>query len=262
MHVGMILDGNGRWALERGRARSVGHRAGARAVRRVVESAAGKGISVLTLFAFSADNWRRPVTEVEALMALFARYLSTEADRFAGKGVRLNVIGRRDRLAPPLVSAIERAETKTSAGSEMLLRVAVDYSARWTLASAARTLAGHAPRCDTHVEDRFGRELERACHSVAGVPAVDLLVRTSGEQRLSDFLLWESAYAELLFVPTLWPDFDGADLDAALAELGRRQRRFGGLATVDGEGGLGRSENRVGRRAGDATGDPRPLAIG
>jgi undecaprenyl diphosphate synthase len=229
LHVAIILDGNGRWAVARGRSRAVGHRAGARAARRVVEAAARRGVGVLTLFAFSADNWRRPAAEVEALMTLFQRYLAMETARCCEQGVRLNVIGRRDRLAPSLVSAIERAESLTGACSEMLLRLAVDYSARHSLARAAGVLAERESG-DAPIDDgRFARALERGCHSVADVPAVDLLIRTSGEQRLSDFLLWECAYAELVFTPTLWPDFDAADLAAALAELGRRQRRFGGL---------------------------------
>lgn len=230
LHVAIILDGNGRWALRRGRPRTAGHRAGARAVRRVVEAAGEQGIDVLTLFAFSADNWQRPAPEVEALMALFERYLTAEARRCRENGVRLTVIGRRDRLAPRLVQTIEQAEELTSGASRLLLRIAVDYSGRQMLARAARLSAAPPPRLGSETDlDRFERALERACHSVSGVPPVDLLIRTSGEQRLSDFLLWESAYAELVFTPTLWPDFAGADLRAALEELDRRDRRFGRL---------------------------------
>ncbi len=226
-HVAIILDGNGRWAVERGLPRSAGHRAGARAVRRVVEAAGEQEVGVLTLFAFSADNWRRPAAEVEALMTLFHRYLATEAGRCHEQGVRLSVIGRRDRLAPALVRAIEDAEELTAEGSRLLLRIAVDYSGRQTLMRAAAVARGNGG--GESDADLFERALEQACHSVRGVPPVDLLIRTSGEQRLSDFLLWESAYAELVFTPTLWPDFDADDLGAALAELGRRERRFGAL---------------------------------
>lgn len=245
-HVAIILDGNGRWALQRGRPRTAGHRAGSRAVRRVVEAAGDQGVAVLTLFAFSADNWQRPAAEVEALMTLFERYLATETERCLESGVRLTVIGRRDRLAPSLVEAIEEAEALTAAASGLLLRIAVDYSGRQMLARAAALGAYRPsspsdsrwapplrrgwPQPGTEADiDRFARALEEACHSVPGVPPVDLLIRTSGEQRLSDFLLWESAYAELVFTSTLWPDFAAADLRAALAELGRRERRFGRL---------------------------------
>jgi len=245
-HVAIILDGNGRWALERGRPRTAGHRAGSHAVRRVVEAAGDQGVGVLTLFAFSADNWQRPAAEVEALMSLFERYLATEADRCLENGVRLTVIGRRDRLASSLVDAVEKAESLTAGASGLLLRIAVDYSGRQMLARAAALgacrpsspsdspwappLRRPQPQSGAEAEiDLFARALEEACHSVPGVPPVDLLIRTSGEQRLSDFLLWESAYAELVFTSTLWPDFDAADLRAALAELDRRERRFGRL---------------------------------
>lgn len=241
-HVAIILDGNGRWALQRGQSRTAGHRAGAKAVRRVVEAAVEERLAVLTLFAFSADNWQRPKAEVEALMALFERYLAIEARRCLANGVRLNIIGRRDRLAPSLLRAIELAETQTAEASRLLLRIAVDYSGREALARAA-TLAAtpshessglmpilHSPTRHGPISiDRFATALESACHSVPGVPPVDLLIRTSGEQRLSDFLLWECAYAELLFTETLWPDFDAADLRAALGELDLRERRFGRL---------------------------------
>jgi len=232
-HVAIILDGNGRWALRKGRPRAAGHRAGARAVRRVVEAAAKEKIAVLTLFAFSADNWQRPAGEVEALMSLFERYLGTEAGRCREEGVRLNVIGRRDRLAPRLVRAIENAEALTASGTRLLLRIAVDYSARETIARAARMIAPRpgAPSDSAGQPDVdvFQQALAGACHSAPGVSPVDLLIRTSGEQRLSDFLLWECAYAELVFTTTLWPDFGAADLRAALSELARRERRFGRL---------------------------------
>src|SRR5881409_4236942 len=199
LHVAIVMDGNGRWAGRRGLPRVAGHRAGARAVRRIVEAAPGLGIGQLTLFAFSADNWKRPPDEVAALMRLFARYLRTETPRLLKNGVRLEVVGRRDRLPAPLVAAIGAAERATARGTGLRLRLAVDYSARWAIG--------------------------------AGVvlPEVDLLIRTGGEKRLSDFLLWESAYAELLFSDRMWPDFDATDLDVALEEFRCRERRFGGV---------------------------------
>src|SRR5690348_414013 len=199
LHVAIVMDGNGRWAARRGLPRTAGHRAGARAVRRVVEAAPGLGVAALTLFAFSADNWRRPPAEVAALMRLFARHLRSETPRLRENGVRLEVVGRRDRLPPPLVAAIGAAEHATTGGSAPHLRRAVDYSARAAI--------------------RAGRIL----------PDVDLLIRPGGEQRLSDFLLWECAYAELYSPETMWPDFAAADLAAALAAFHSRERRFGGL---------------------------------
>ncbi len=225
LHVAVIMDGNGRWARRRGLPRSAGHRAGGKAVRRVVEAAPELGIAILTLYAFSADNWRRPAAEVSALMELFERYLAGETERCRKHGVRLSVIGRRDRLPRSLVTAIERAEAATAAGTQLHLRIAVDYSARQAIAEAASRLCG-GPACT----ERFARQLNRSVHSEPAAPDVDLLVRTSGEQRLSDFLLWECAYAELHFTARLWPDFEAADLAAAVAEFRRRERRFGGLA--------------------------------
>ena len=224
-HVGIIMDGNGRWATARGLPRSAGHREGALTVRRTVESAAELGIGTLTLYAFSADNWRRPELEVAGLMRLFREYLRRETPRCAGNGVRLSVIGRRDRLSGALVRAIERAEEATAGGERLHLRIAVDYSAREAIVRAAQCL----PADTVPTSDLFARLLGIADHG-GPVPPVDLLIRTGGEQRLSDFLLWESAYAELLFLPMMWPEFTPADLEAALADLATRERRFGGLA--------------------------------
>jgi undecaprenyl diphosphate synthase len=223
LHVAVIMDGNGRWAVRRRRPRSIGHRAGGRAVRRIVECAVRLEIDVLTLYAFSSDNWARPAGEVRALMQLFARYLASEVPRCLENGVRVNVIGRRDRLAPDLVRAIERAEAATAAGSRLLLRLAVDYSARQAIVTAARRF----PREGSDGLADFATVLNRVVHSARPVPPVDLLIRTGGEQRLSDFLLWECAYAELVFTPRLWPDFDENDLTRALGEYRRRERRFG-----------------------------------
>lgn len=222
-HIAVVMDGNGRWATRRGLPRALGHRAGAKAVSRVVEAARRRGIGTLTLYAFSSDNWRRPAAEVEALMGLFERYLAQEARRCAGNGIRLRVIGRRDRLAPPLVMAIEAAEASTAAGDEMELRIAVDYSGRDAILGAVALL----PREDPPTREAVLLALARA--GQGGAPEVDLLLRTGGERRISDFLLWEVAYAELLFSDRLWPDVGEADLDEALAWFAGRERRFGGL---------------------------------
>lgn len=221
LHVAVIMDGNGRWATRRGLPRTAGHRAGARAVRTLVESAPAAGIRVLTLYAFSSDNWRRPAGEVGRLMALFASALRRETTACVANGVRLSVIGRRDRLPDLLLKGIRDAERATIGGTTLHLRVAVDYSARDVLGRAVRLL----PACGGNLEEAIAA----AQHEPAPVPPVDLLIRTGGEQRLSDFLLYESAYAELYFTPTLWPDFAAADLSAALAEFQRRERRFGGV---------------------------------
>ena len=224
LHVAVIMDGNGRWAARRGLPRPAGHRAGADAVRRVVESAPGLGIGVLTLFAFSADNWQRPRPEVAALMRLLRGYLRTETVRAVEKGVRVSVIGRRDRLAPSIVRAIRRAEHATLGGPRLHLRIALDYSARESIARAARGWA----RAGSPSLDLLARMIAQSSDGPA-VPDVDLLIRTGGEQRLSDFLLWECAYAELYFSETMWPDFGAAQLAAAVAEFHARERRFGGL---------------------------------
>lgn len=197
LHVAMVMDGNGRWATRRGLPRAAGHRAGAQAVRPLVEAAPGLGVGALTLFAFSADNWKRPANEVSALMRLFARHLRMETPRLIQNGARLEIVGRRDRLPAPLVAAMETAELATAGGTMLHLRLAVDYSARWAIAT------GHL------------------------LPDVDLFIRTGGEQRLSDFLLWESAYAELHFTERMWPEFGAAELAAAVEEFRTRERRFG-----------------------------------
>jgi undecaprenyl diphosphate synthase len=216
IHVAIIMDGNGRWASARGLPRVAGHRAGADTVRRVIEASPGLGISTLTLYAFSADNWRRPSREISALMRLLSRYLTTETDRCIREGVRLEAIGRRDRLPATVVAQIEQTERRTAAGRRLHLRLALDYSARTAIVDAARGLA----RSGEFNADEFARALG---------PDVDLLIRTSGEQRLSDFLLWESAYAEMLFTPRMWPDFSTEDLAAAVTEFHRRERRFGAV---------------------------------
>ena len=229
LHVGIIMDGNGRWANARNRPREWGHRQGARSVRRVVEAGPDLGVRVLTLYAFSSDNWKRPPREVGLLMKLFARYLRTETDELADNGVELKVVGRRDRLDAPLVRAIERAEAITRGGCRLRLRLAVDYSARDLITAAVREAAG----LDGRVERADMAELlGRAMNDSRPTRDVDLLIRTGGEQRLSDFLLWECAYAELLFTPRMWPDFDADDLAAAVDEYRRRDRRFGEVAVA------------------------------
>ena len=216
LHVGIIMDGNGRWAAARGLPRIMGHRAGVEAARRAVEAAPDAGVGILTLFAFSSDNWRRPLAEVDALMRLMAVYLENETARCVAQGVRLEVIGRRDRLDAKLSSAIAQSEAATAKGQRLWLRMAVDYSARDAILAAARGL----------------RELSRDALERAMGPPVDLLIRTGGERRLSDFQLWESAYAELVFTRTMWPDFDAAALTAAVREFRGRERRFGAVPQV------------------------------
>ncbi|WP_019903800.1 di-trans,poly-cis-decaprenylcistransferase [Methylobacterium sp. 77] len=224
LHIGIIMDGNGRWATARGLPRALGHKAGVEAIRRVVEAAPKQGVGTLTLYAFSCDNWKRPETEVSALMGLLRLYLRNEIARLIENGVRLSVIGRRDRLPEGLAADIARVEAATVTGRALHLRVAIDYSARDAILAAA--LAG-AGRKD------IGREAFSALVTGdACVPDVDLVIRTSGEQRLSDFLLWESAYAELHFTERHWPDFDAADLAEARAAFQRRDRRFGGLGAT------------------------------
>ncbi len=224
LHVALIMDGNGRWAAARGQPRLLGHRAGARVVHQIVEAAGDLDIGVLTLYAFSSDNWKRPPREVAGLMRLFRSYLASETARCVQNGVRMIAIGRRDRLPRVLLRAIDAAESATRGGDRLLLRIAIDYSARDSmLAAAARLAPGEEPS-----RERFAALLAAAVHSPA-VPDVDLLIRTGGEQRLSDFLLWESSYAELYFDACLWPDFSPARLQVAVQEFRRRERRFGGL---------------------------------
>ena len=227
-HVAIIMDGNGRWALARGRPREWGHRRGAESVRRVVEAAPGLGIRTLTLYAFSSDNWLRPAREVTLLMRLLQRYLRRECEELLENGVRLRVIGRRDRLPPEVVAAIDHAESATASGARMTLRLAIDYSSRYALLHAVRT-AARAGTSDVQRAD-MAELLGQAMHSDGPSPDVDLLIRTGGEQRLSDFLLWECAYAELHFTRTMWPDFTAKDLASAVQEFAGRERRFGGVA--------------------------------
>lgn len=221
LHVAIILDGNGRWARARGLPRATGHRAGVEAVRRVVRAAPELGIGTLTLYAFSADNWQRPQSEVDTLLRLLHEYLLAETNQCAAHGIRLSVIGRRDRLSPSLREAIEAAESASAAGKALHLRIAIDYSAREAIFRAACRFY----KVTELSHESFARVLGEVNHD--GAHDVDLLIRTGGEQRLSDFLLWESAYAELVFTPLMWPEFDAADLAAAVREFHARERRFG-----------------------------------
>jgi len=219
------MDGNGRWATRRGLPRTAGHAAGARAVHRVIEAAARGPIDALTLYAFSSDNWSRPAGEVGNLMDLLERYLVAETDRCIANGVRVSIIGRRDRLRPGLSSTIGQTEALTCEGANLRLRLAIDYSSRDAIA-----LAATQPPCSTGTSrSAFAERLAASCNTTATALDVDLLIRTGGERRLSDFLLWECAYAELVFVDTLWPDFDEDALIEAMRQFRQRERRFGGL---------------------------------
>jgi len=228
VHVAIIMDGNGRWARARGLPRVAGHRRGAEAARGVVRSAGELGIRYLTLYSFSSENWKRPVEEVDDLMGLLRYYLRSEISELHGNGVRLRVIGDRARLPGDIVKLIEGAEALTSGNSAIDVCVALSYGSRDEIVTAARRLAteaaaGHLDPAD--IDDRlFANRLY-----TAGLPDPDLVIRTSGEQRLSNFLMWQAAYAEFVFVETLWPDFAKSDLEAAVREFHRRERRYGAV---------------------------------
>ena len=227
-HVAIIMDGNGRWAKARFLPRIAGHKQGVEAVRRVARAARDLGIEVLTLYAFSSENWRRPEEEVSDLMGLLRHFLGSELDDLIAEGIRLRVIGDWRGLAPDLVAMIGDAIARTANNPGPTLVIALNYGAQAEIVAAARRLAAQARdgALDPAAIDeaRFNDALE-----THDLPPLDLLIRTSGEQRLSNFLLWQAAYAELMFVDTLWPDFDGETLAGAIAQFGRRQRRFGGL---------------------------------
>jgi len=222
IHVGIIMDGNGRWANARGMPRTAGHRAGVRTARQIVEAATRAHVATLTLYAFSSDNWSRPTPEVGALMRLLRRSLHIESKRCLENGVRLTIVGRRDRLPASLVMAIQEAEALTAHGRNLHLRVAIDYSARESIMQAA-TLAKGEPVS----RERFAVLLAQVNHDPFPIRDVDLLVRTGGEQRLSDFLLWECAYAELYFTRCMWPEFSEKEFLQALSDFDARERRFG-----------------------------------
>jgi len=226
LHVAIIMDGNGRWAAQRGLPRVAGHRAGIGAAWRTVEHADAIGVRCLTLYAFSSDNWRRPAPEVQRIFWLLRAFLRMQTPRMRERGARLEVIGRRDRIPAPVLRAIEMAEEATRGGRGTHLRVAIDYSSRDAIARAACAAAASSHNALSRPDD-LRASMTHAL--AAGSGEVDLLIRTGGEKRLSDFLLWESAYAELVFTDRMWPDFDAADLDAALSEFARRERRFGAV---------------------------------
>jgi len=225
LHVAILMDGNGRWAAARGLPRPEGHRAGVEAVRRVVQAAPALCVGTLTLFAFSGDNWQRPASEVVALLDLVESYLLAEAGNCAASGVRIRVIGRRDRIPPSLKAAIEAAEAATSHGRTLELCIAVDYSSRDAILRAACWMLSSLEVSQAE----FARRLGEVTHAGRATADVDLLIRTGGEHRLSDFLLWECAYAELVFTSKMWPEFEAADLEAAIGEFALRERRFGKL---------------------------------
>lgn len=225
LHVAILLDGNGRWAAAHGIPRSEGHRAGVDAVRRVVHAAPELDIGTLTLYAFSSNNWERPSAEVMSLLRLLEDFLRTETSAFVAQGVRLRVIGRRDRIPRSLVEAIESAECATAPGRSLELRIALDYSSREAILRASCWMLS-----SLEISEReFARRLGQVTHAGAPAPDVDLLIRTGGDRRLSDFMLWESAYAELLFTPRMWPEFEASDLAAAVEDFRGRERRFGRL---------------------------------
>jgi undecaprenyl diphosphate synthase len=235
MHIAIIMDGNGRWATQRGLPRTAGHAEGAKAVRTAVETAARAGVHTLTLYAFSAANWTRPPAEIAALMKLFGQYLFGETRRCVEQSIRVSVIGRRDRLSDNLLRSIEQSERLSASCGGMHLRIAVDYSSQYSILQAAQRTNRQAVRITDVSPEEFERLLQEVDHSAHAAGPVDLLIRTGNERRLSDFLLWECAYAELYFSDCLWPDFDDAQFRSALEDYAGRQRRFGGLAAKKGD---------------------------
>lgn len=230
-HIAIIMDGNGRWAKSRGLPRFRGHSAGMQSVRKVVEAAVEIGVSYLTLYAFSQENWQRPAAEVTALMRLLQHYVRKERDELIRQGVRVRVFGNLDRLTPGARNAVDHIEERTAGGTRMQLNLMISYGSRDEIVRAARSIAGKVARGELAVEaiddDVFASELY-----TAGIPDPDLLIRTSGEMRISNFLLWQLAYTELYITPTLWPDFRREDLMRAIHEYQKRERRFGRVTPV------------------------------
>jgi undecaprenyl diphosphate synthase len=225
-HIAVIMDGNGRWAAARALPRPAGHRMGVRSVKQIVENCARRGVQVLTLFAFSSENWNRPKEEVSMLMSRFLQALDDEVEDLHKNGIRLSFAGNLQQLSPALRERMDAAAALTAGNSKMILVIAIAYGGRWDIASAARRLAERCVAGDLRVDDideaQLGGQL-----ALAGLPDPDLLIRTGGEQRISNFLLWNLAYTELYFCDALWPDFNERELDAAIEHFGRRQRRFG-----------------------------------
>jgi undecaprenyl diphosphate synthase len=226
-HIAIIMDGNGRWAKQRHLPRTVGHAKGAAVVRDLVKSCADMGVHYLTLYAFSTENWQRPIEEVSTLMGLFIQYLEKEMTNMRAEGVRLRVLGDISRFPPELQQRIHDAEADTLQQPKITLNVAANYGGRWDIVQAVQAWQQAHPGADAPqlTEHNFGQYL-----STAGMPDVDLMIRTGGESRISNFLLWQAAYAELYFTPTLWPDFNTSELDTALQWFAGRDRRYGSVA--------------------------------
>jgi undecaprenyl diphosphate synthase len=222
------MDGNGRWAKARGLPRAAGHRQGAEAARKVLRAAGEAGVECLTLYAFSSENWRRPETEISDLMGLLRLYIGRELESLHREGVRLRILGDHGAFEPGTARMVDEAVARTAGNSRMTLAIALNYGARGELVNAVRAVARQVAAGQL-APDAIDERLIDSSLDTAGLPPLDLLIRTSGEHRLSNFLLWQAAYAELLFVDTLWPDFDGDALRAAIAEYAGRERRYGGL---------------------------------
>ena len=225
-HIAIIMDGNNRWALREGLPSPAGHRAGVEAVRRALEACNERGIEVLTLFAFSSENWGRPEAELRALLALFSRYLRRELEKLQRDNIRLRFIGRRDRFSPRMQRLMARTEAATQNNTAATLVLAVDYGGRWDLTEAAKSIARQVQQGQLALE-AIDTSVLCAATALGDLPEPDLCIRTGGDQRISNFLLWQFAYTELFFSPYLWPDFDGPALDEAITEYSRRERRYG-----------------------------------
>ena len=230
LHVAIVMDGNGRWAKRRGLPRQVGHPKGVDAIRRVVEAAPKQGIRWLTLYAFSTENWRRPAGEVAEVMRLLKLYVNSDLEKLAREGVKVRILGRREGLPPDVAEIVERAERQTAHNDKFFLQVAFNYGGRADIVDAARALAAQVAAGAITADDITDELLESKL-STGGLPPPDLVIRTSGEQRLSNFLLWESAYSEFVFPDVLWPDFTPHHLAEGIAEFQKRERRYGGAVS-------------------------------
>jgi undecaprenyl diphosphate synthase len=235
-HIAIIMDGNGRWAEQRGIPRWKGHEMGVQTVRRISEAACRQGIPFLTLFAFSSENWKRPADEIRLLFSLFQRYVMTERQSLLDHGIRISAFGRRDRIPPMALEALASVERDTRHCERLNLRIALDYGARYEIMEAARALAGDVVRKGLRIEQITEKDFVQKI-SPEGVPDPDLIIRTAGERRLSNFLLWQAAYSEFYFCPKLWPDFEESDLEEAIADFQSRTRKFGALAFAAGASG-------------------------
>lgn len=232
LHVAIVMDGNGRWAKRRGLPRQVGHPKGVDAIRRVVEAAPDQGIRYLTLYAFSTENWRRPAGEVAEVMRLLKLYVNSDLDKLAREGVKVRILGRRAGLPADVAEIVERAERQTAHNDKFFLQVAFNYGGRADIIDAARALAAEAAAGAVAPED-ITEDMLQSRLSTGGIPDPDLVIRTSGEQRLSNFLLWETAYSEFVFQDVLWPDYDAEHLRIAIEEFKKRERRYGGAVADD-----------------------------